>query len=376
MNNCVELMELISAYADGELTQSDCRRVEEHLSSCESCSALLELYREISVALDESAVPAPEALCDSVMKKVLSEETTVAGDTSPAGDTVPATDNADRRKPVRIMLLRYAPLAACLAIILLAMPWIINSRNGTSNDQALLGVALKSVMDTKMKTDDNIVMDGYFTNGSGSFGNATSGGSAPAPQASPEDPQFVIQRDYDNDPTDYNDTIKPSMAADAPPMDMPRGEPEPTLSPAPLPAPLNVPDAISEAVSGTAPVAGSGLEGTMASAVESEDTTWDQNAGGSFDSPMASDTSAGILDFLNSFSDAYAWIEVTGELPELLKIYGPEPLDGWLNQDAYYMIPRAAALELIKEIRNRSDVTITYNYEHGGYALVLYSSGE
>jgi len=100
-------MELISAYADGETTESDTRQIREHLSTCESCSALLELYREISISTDESSVPAPEALRIGVMNRINNEE------------TYHTANNTKRRRHFHIILTRYAPVAACLVVMLL-----------------------------------------------------------------------------------------------------------------------------------------------------------------------------------------------------------------------------------------------------------------
>ena len=59
MNKCEEYPELISAYADGELSEPEMMHIKEHLDSCENCSAILELYRGISAAVAESSVRAP-----------------------------------------------------------------------------------------------------------------------------------------------------------------------------------------------------------------------------------------------------------------------------------------------------------------------------
>jgi len=370
MNNCVELTELISAYADGELTQSDCRRVEEHLSSCESCSAILELYREISTAMDESVVPAPEALCDGVMNMVFSEETPAVT------DTAPTAGNADRRRLARVMLLRYAPLAACLAIVLLAMPWIINSLRHTPYDQASPELATQFSMYADMNDGGKTLMTDDLSAGSEGIRTAASDDSMAVLPASPEDTQMPVRRSYDEDAAVDNAGTDQRVAAEPPPAEMSAFEPAPTLSPAPLPEPGAAPDAVPNAVFGGDPDSAPGLEATMATAVESEEALWDQDADDSFDSPMGNQVQGDVRDLSDNFSDAYAWIEITGELPELLKKYEPEPFDGWSGPEVYYIIQRADALELIRDIRNRSDASVTYNYEHGGYALVLYSSGE
>jgi len=100
-------MELISVYADGELSEPDTFQLKAHLSECESCSALLEMYREISIAADEQSVDAPEALRIGVMNRIKNEE------------IFHTAGNVKRRKPLNIILMRYAPIAACLVVMLL-----------------------------------------------------------------------------------------------------------------------------------------------------------------------------------------------------------------------------------------------------------------
>jgi len=97
-------MEQISAYADGELNDSDKRQVESHLTECQSCSALLDIYREISVSVVKTSAPAPEALRIGVMNRVLHE------------DIPRVADSKKKQKRYRFALTRFAPVAACLVV--------------------------------------------------------------------------------------------------------------------------------------------------------------------------------------------------------------------------------------------------------------------
>lgn len=107
MNNCVGIAELLCAYADGELAESSIQVVEDHLIICENCSAILKIYREVSDSVYESNVPAPDALCIGVMNVIQSENIPVA------------TNDNKQRKRYRFILTRYAPIAACLVVMLL-----------------------------------------------------------------------------------------------------------------------------------------------------------------------------------------------------------------------------------------------------------------
>lgn len=66
--NCLEARQLCAAYLDGELTAAEAAALDAHLAECADCAAELELERDISAALRESAVPlaAPEGLARSV----------------------------------------------------------------------------------------------------------------------------------------------------------------------------------------------------------------------------------------------------------------------------------------------------------------------
>ena len=77
---------------------------------------------------------------------------------------------------------------------------------------------------------------------------------------------------------------------------------------------------------------------------------------------------------VNDCNNAYACIEITGELPEMLVPYVPVSAAGWQNWDVYYVIPRDVAQGLITKIENREGVVITYNHEDGDFAMVLYKS--
>jgi anti-sigma factor (TIGR02949 family) len=61
---CLEAIETLYAYLDGELGDSDAiARVEQHLGHCESCYSRAELERKLTEHLQRSARrKAPEAL--------------------------------------------------------------------------------------------------------------------------------------------------------------------------------------------------------------------------------------------------------------------------------------------------------------------------
>jgi len=106
-NNCIGLVDLLCAYADGELAKSDIQLVEDHLLICENCSAILKMYGEISSAVDDTNVPAPDALCLGVMNRIQNESV----------PSIPVKKKKWWHR--RVILTRYAPVAACLVVGLL-----------------------------------------------------------------------------------------------------------------------------------------------------------------------------------------------------------------------------------------------------------------
>jgi len=99
-----EYIDLISAYADGELPECDCKRLERHLAECEDCSRLLEIYREISACADETMIEPPAELCGNVMAAVRADVATAKTRTTKFG-----------------VFTKILPLAACFAILLFAV---------------------------------------------------------------------------------------------------------------------------------------------------------------------------------------------------------------------------------------------------------------
>ena len=58
---CIEVVEIATAYLDGELTPADARRLERHLETCPGCTDYLAQMRTIAGSLgglSEDAIPA------------------------------------------------------------------------------------------------------------------------------------------------------------------------------------------------------------------------------------------------------------------------------------------------------------------------------
>jgi hypothetical protein len=278
------------------------------------------------------------------------------------------------------MMLRYAPVAACLALILLALPWITDTLRRPDFDS---GTSAPAATNSKFTLDADEMDTGEYsrlmenvmaeTEGGDSYDSINGAPSAayatpaidattpaytelPPPIAPPSslhsssadngagnNTDSVASNDANNK-TD-ND-ISSDVAADYPL--------KPTATP--LPAPEVLYTYVEEAPE-----------------PDVEDQLQPEWAGGVLVG-QADQAPGNIMSFLNNYADAYAWIEITGELPGFMSKYEPVSLEGQLNWEMYYNIPRSAAKELIKEMGSRDDVAVTYNYEDGTYAIVLYST--
>ena len=69
---CNELVEVVTDYLDGSMTDADARRLEEHLTTCPGCASVIEQFRiilRVSGRLGEADVERlPDAERDSLLQ--------------------------------------------------------------------------------------------------------------------------------------------------------------------------------------------------------------------------------------------------------------------------------------------------------------------
>jgi len=312
-------MDLISAYADGELKDPDTFQLEVHLCECDSCSALLEMYREISAASDEQIVEAPEALRIGVMNRIRNEE---------IFHTAGNTDK--RRKPLNIILMRYAPIAACLVVMLFVWQFWGSLWGARDDAMAPAAPAPQSVMDTLEPEEP-----------------APEAPPAPAPPEAAPDAEPEAAGGFTNllDDTNIEDDVLP----DADDTEDTDGFAEDTED-----ADGNAEDADGNA----------------------EDGDKEPNGGRSMPS---GDRSAEETEQIMQYIDgAYAQITVTGELPALLNDYQPQPFGSWFGWEMVFEIPSDKVPALMEELGDREEVSITQipDNSESTYAIVMFSPGE
>ena len=303
MKNCSEYRELINAYFDDELENADALRVEGHLKTCESCFAAFGFYLEISAALEESLVDAPPALRERVMDQIRS------------GNVTHIDRYAKRRKATRFALTRLVPVAACLAVILLVLPLVINLNRSYI---------------------DNADMELYYSGSrDGSLSEETAA-KAPSPSGSA---MSLTEAERDEGAVA---TEQPGLAAGG------SGWPEP--APAPPDSVARFPDEHSSPEATPEPEAA------------------DNEGGDPSNAPMLAgdvQTGDGLMD-----APYYVVIEISGELPASLADYVALFID---DLTLHYFIPRDAVQGLIDELAGRPDVTISAMDLTGEQALVVYT---
>ena len=133
MSNCEKYLEMISAYADDELNETEKAELEAHLENCEECRSVLEMYREMSAEMLSSAEEVPEGFSDGVMEKVASYEKNISA--------------RNKRRNFGIAG-RWIGVAACIAIVLVAFPRMPGLGCGASKDAAMETTTAGATMDT------------------------------------------------------------------------------------------------------------------------------------------------------------------------------------------------------------------------------------
>ena len=183
MNRCKECEMLISVYIDGELSASEKMLVEEHLKSCRDCSALFSLYREMSTSIAQSCAQAPPSLNSNVMKMIKSSDETGDGSLSYLSfdktENRPLSRDAEhdsenprlsrnrslvltkKQRTKRLILTRYVPIAACLAIAILVLPQFFNFNRNDATPDAIMPT-MAPIPEYAVESDDGFLrIDAY-----------------------------------------------------------------------------------------------------------------------------------------------------------------------------------------------------------------------
>ncbi|MCL2045773.1 MAG: zf-HC2 domain-containing protein [Oscillospiraceae bacterium] len=162
MSKCLEYIELISAYIDGQLEEDEKNMIEAHFKECEDCSSILKSYEIISEATSKSAVLAPESLKTSIMEKILSGEVEFAEDDSIAtqsSSTISdeqAAQNLIKFKRVNNIFTKIIPIAASFIFVTLIAINLFRSLGKNTSSSSQDSVSL-SVRDNVNQDESNAI---------------------------------------------------------------------------------------------------------------------------------------------------------------------------------------------------------------------------
>ncbi|MEE0970415.1 MAG: anti-sigma factor [Clostridia bacterium] len=159
MNNesCESLYEAVSAYADGELSNTEAERVKSHLLSCPRCKELYDSIKSLSLDIKESEISIPVELHESIMGAVASLK-------EKEKKTVSTPRFAARVR--KLSLICGAGIAAMICLMTVALPLLRGNggmemmRNGKSADNAYYS-AENDVLNEAAIDNENGEAEGY-----------------------------------------------------------------------------------------------------------------------------------------------------------------------------------------------------------------------
>jgi anti-sigma factor RsiW len=131
MADCKKYREIISAFADGELSGNEKNEFEKHLETCTSCRSLLLLYTGISEAAAGSLPEPPDSFTENVMSKIKS---------LPENSVTHPNAERKRQRSMRPVIISFVAAAACLALAFIVSPGLF-SLTGTWKSTASVPMA-------------------------------------------------------------------------------------------------------------------------------------------------------------------------------------------------------------------------------------------
>lgn len=299
-------LDMLSAYADGELPEAEMRQAKEYVDTHREGSALLELYREMTDAVNESAVPAPDALLAGVMHAIENDE---------AAGTSQVQASPKRKITRKMILTRFMPVAACLVVALLA--WGIWG----------------NLFNSQFETANSIT-------GSGGAAPQAAYGDAAADTAYPEEAEPGVAYDHDTAPEAFSEESYDEEAL----FDTGASQPEPMPSAAP--------DSIEAEPE---PAADSYVfEVEVKIANSSDEMPWELIQNADFSRSALNVETEPIVNYLEK---ATHWIVIEGEFPQYLDGYDYEIVDSKIGLGPIYVISSSAVAPLLSDLSSSYTVS-------------------
>ena len=179
MRSCDEIVDLISASLDGELSADEQTALDEHIACCPACSALLDDLRALHIAAaDWEDVPAPAGFAEAVMDAI-------AAEAEPQ-----KTDNvisfAPRKAKVNYWK-KWGVTAAAFAIVVLgavSAPSLLGNFSATKADNDAMAYTADCAMPEMAEDDSRTDADHYGMNTNSEVEDSPA--EMPAPSAQTE----------------------------------------------------------------------------------------------------------------------------------------------------------------------------------------------
>lgn len=141
MADCTKYTDMISGFADGELSENDKNELQKHLDECPTCRALLSAYRSVSEAAMDALAEPPGDFVAGVMQRIkaLPEN----------GRPVLPMDTAKsrKRKSYKPVVISFVAAAACLALVFLVSPQLFGFLGGNRTAASMPYAAPNAALD-------------------------------------------------------------------------------------------------------------------------------------------------------------------------------------------------------------------------------------
>jgi negative regulator of sigma E activity len=210
---CKKMIELVSAYVDGECSAEEAAELKEHLDECASCRALLAIYESISKDLFDAAAEPPAALKDGVMEKIRKEP-------------IPFPGHHTGVKTKRfnwLVFIKITAAAACIALVIYAAPQFLrvgknsetiemSTRMDTAPSASVAAAPNMEIQDTQASESAQTDDAGAKLEGNGTPAPAEAPPAAPAPSEGEG-----TSSDPSESATGHSEVVATGSAAPVPP---------------------------------------------------------------------------------------------------------------------------------------------------------------
>lgn len=181
MADCTRYKDMISSFADGELSEQEAAEVQRHLDGCPACASLLTAYRSITEAAEESLEEPPPDFAAGIMARIkaLSAETTYG---------IPQR----RRRSPRPFVISFIAAAACVALAFIVAPQLFRFWNSDSSLSGTASAPQAAPMEDTAgiaRSSESETIDSFRVKNTSDYGADSTQLTSGAPESSPNEGQ-------------------------------------------------------------------------------------------------------------------------------------------------------------------------------------------